>query len=149
MEPTAKGRSETQTPRSGHEGHHHRGTRLRHFLMPDGKKIHIAPSPEEAATLRQRIDAISIDEPFDLVVNGSPEHLDALRIAHFHHEKKRETLRQVHGETFDEFEHVRSQLDMLGNELHMASKPYKRGMWTRITNLKILEYPRGPCLINL
>lgn len=101
--------------------HHHRGRRLKHFFLPDGKKVHIALSPEEIESLRRRLNVISKDEPFDLVLNGSPEHLDALRKAHTHHEERRESLKSKHGEAYDEFEHVRAQLDALGNELHMLT----------------------------
>ena len=100
---------------------HHRGRRLRHFLLPDGKKVHIALSPEEASSLRQRLDAISANEPFDLVISGSPEHLEALRRAHSHHEQQRETLKQKHGQAYDEFERVRDDLEALGSELQMLT----------------------------
>ncbi|RDW71363.1 hypothetical protein BP6252_07926 [Coleophoma cylindrospora] len=115
--PTTNG---TTTP-DGHAHHHHRGRRLRHFFMPDGKKVHIALSPEEAESLRQRLTVISPDEPFDLVINGSPEHLHALRTAHSHHEQRREALKRTHGQTYNEFEHVREQLETLGDELHMLT----------------------------
>lgn len=53
-----------------------------------------------------------------MVISGSPEHLDALRRAHSHHEEQREILRRQHGvEVFDEFERVRGELDRLGGEL--------------------------------
>ncbi|KAF4629577.1 hypothetical protein G7Y89_g8568 [Cudoniella acicularis] len=100
---------------------HHRGRRLRNFLLPDGREVHIALSPEEAESLRQRLSAVRKDEPFDLVISGSPEHLEALKKAHSHHESRREALRQKHGDDFDEFENVRSELDALGNELHMLT----------------------------
>lgn len=103
------------------ESHHHRGRRLKHFLLPDGKKVHIALSPEEAESLRKRLETIHKDEPFDLVISGSPEHLDALRQAHTHHEERRENLRTKHGEAYDEFENVRAELDALGSELHMLT----------------------------
>jgi len=102
-------------------GHHHRARRLRNFVLPDGRKVHIALSPEEAESLRQRLTAIKKDEPFDLVISGSPEHLDALRRAHSHHEEIRERLKQQHGEAYDEFENVRAELDALGSELHMLT----------------------------
>jgi hypothetical protein len=99
----------------------HRRHRLRNFLLPNGRQVHIAISPEEAESLRQRLNVISKDEPFDLVINGSPEHLDALRIAHTHHESRREALRTLHGSVYDDFENVRAELDALGNELHMLT----------------------------
>ena len=119
--------STTPTTTSGiavdsHSTHgHHRGKRLRHFLLPDGKKVHIALSPEEASSLRQRLAGIPSSEPFDLVISGSPEHIDALRRAHSHHEERRQHLRDRYGETYDEFEHVRNELDQLGSELHMLT----------------------------
>ncbi|KAB8303193.1 hypothetical protein EYC80_004640 [Monilinia laxa] len=107
----------TSTPHS----HHHRGNRLRNFILPNGRKVHIAPSPEEAEILRRRLSAIEEDQPFDLVINGSPEHLDALRIAHTHHENKRQALKDKHGDAYDEFENVKSDLDALISELHMLT----------------------------
>jgi len=111
------------TPRTSVSGHHHhRGRRLRNFLLPDGREVHIALSPEEAESLRQRLEAVrSKDEPFDLVLNGSPEHLEALRKAHSHHETRREKLKEKHGSAYDEFENVRAELDALGSELHMLT----------------------------
>ncbi|KAF7939506.1 hypothetical protein EAE99_001311 [Botrytis elliptica] len=107
----------TSTPRS----HHHRGHRLRNFMLPNGRKVHIAPSPEEADLLRRHLSTIEKDQPFDLVINGSPEHLDALRTAHSHHESKRRALKDKHGDAYDEFENVKLELDVLGSELHMLT----------------------------
>lgn len=61
--------------------------------------MHIALSPEEAASLRRRLEAVQKNdangegEAFDLVINGSPEHLEALRRAHTHHEERRRGLK--------------------------------------------------------
>lgn len=110
----------TTTTSSGHH-HHPRGRRLRNFLLPNGREVHIALSPEDAESLKQRLSAIRKDEPFDLVLSGSPEHLEALRQAHTHHESRREALRERHGSAYDEFESVRSELDALGSELHMLT----------------------------
>ena len=118
--------SSTPTLTSGlttSSSHHsqHRARRLRNFVLPDGRKVHIALSPEEAESLRNRLTAIRTDEPFDLVISGSPEHLDALRRAHSHHEERREALRARLGDDYDEFENVRAELDVLGSELHMLT----------------------------
>jgi hypothetical protein len=112
-----------QTLNGQHSHHgHHRARRIRNFVLPNGREVHIALSPEEAETLRQRLEAVrGKDEPFDLVINGSPEHLEALREAHGHHERRREALKETHGTAYDEFEHVRAELDALGNELHMLT----------------------------
>ncbi|TVY32284.1 hypothetical protein LSUB1_G007218 [Lachnellula subtilissima] len=101
--------------------HHHRSHRLRSFLLPNGREVHIALSPEEAESLKQRLSAVRNGEPFDLVLSGSPEHLEALRQAHTHNESRREALRERHGSAYDEFESVRSELDALGSELHMLT----------------------------
>jgi hypothetical protein len=89
--------------------------------LPDGKEVHIALSHEEAESLRKRLEAIKKDEPFELVISGSPEHLDALKRAHSHHEQRRQFLRDRHGEAYDEFENVRAELDVIGSELHMLT----------------------------
>jgi len=52
------------------------------------------------------------------VINGSPEHLEALKQSLSHHEGRREALRLKHGLDFDLFESVRAELDQLGSELH-------------------------------
>jgi hypothetical protein len=114
--------------------HHHRARRLRNFLLPDGREVHIALSPEEAETLRQRLKAIRNDEGFDLVINGSPEHLDALRRAHSHHEQRRDALKAKHGEAYDEFENVRTELDALGSGSCHPSISHIHGYYMRKTN---------------
>ncbi|EHK98866.1 putative Dynamin-related protein DNM1 [Glarea lozoyensis 74030] len=82
----------------------------------------MSPAVRENGTLRQRLEAVrGEDEPFDLVISGSPEHLEALREAHGHHERKREALKETHGAAYDEFENVRAELEALGNELHMLT----------------------------
>jgi hypothetical protein len=69
----------TDTPASatGHGHHHphihgHAGRRVRHFFSPEGKKIHVARSPDEANNLRK---AEGNKDEFDLVIHGSPEHV--------------------------------------------------------------------------
>lgn len=118
--------SNTPTNASGvtltNSSHNHRGRRLRNFILPNGREVHIALSPEEAESLRRRLSTVrGADEPFDLVINGSPEHLEALRTTLSHHEGRREALRKKHGNDFDEFENVRAELDQLGSELHMLT----------------------------
>ena len=55
---------------------------------------------------------------FKVVINGSPEHLEALRTTLSHHESRWEALKIKHGEDFDEFENVRAELEHLASELH-------------------------------
>ncbi|CAK4028528.1 low temperature requirement A [Lecanosticta acicola] len=101
--------------------HHHYGARvrerLRSFLHPNGRTIHVAASPEEAASLRRRLEQIHSNEDFDVYISGTPEHLDALRTAQSHHENRREELRQQHREVYARFESVRHEIDALANEL--------------------------------
>ncbi|ESZ94376.1 hypothetical protein SBOR_5240 [Sclerotinia borealis F-4128] len=106
----------TSTPHN-----HQRGHRLRNFMLPNGRKVHIAPSPEEAETLRRRLSITEKDQPFDLVINGSPEHLDALRTARTHHENKQQALKEKHGDAYDEIENVKTELDALVSELYMLT----------------------------
>ena len=91
--------------------------RLRHFLHPDGKRIHIAVSPEEALRLRHQLQQVHKEEEFDVYLSGSPEHLDALRKAQEHHEDRRERLKTEHPELFNRFADVETELNALSNEL--------------------------------
>ena len=54
---------------------HHPVRRLRQYLHPDGRTIHVAATPEEAATLRPRLSGSQTGSQFDLVIRGSPEHV--------------------------------------------------------------------------
>ncbi|KAI9803543.1 MAG: hypothetical protein M1825_001886 [Sarcosagium campestre] len=101
--------------------HHHHGRRLKQLLHPDGRKIHIAQSPDEAESLKRKLSTGEPAEPFDLYIHGSPEHLNTLREIHAHNEKKREELRAKNTEIYDEFEYVRLELDALSSELHMLT----------------------------
>jgi low temperature requirement protein LtrA len=101
--------------------YHHRSKRLKSFALPDGREVHIALSPEEALSMRQRLEAIKDGNSFDLVISGSPEHIEALRKAHSHHEQRRHALREKHGDAYDEFERVREDLDALSVDLHMLT----------------------------
>lgn len=135
----------TNHPSSEHHAHlHHAGRRLRHFLRPDGRKVHIVHSPDEAEKLKKDIsrrrseiegwNGGSVAEKgningngdddleYDIVVHGSVDHITALRETHSHHEKARENLRIKHGKEFDEFERIVKELDRLSTELHMVSE---------------------------
>ncbi|KAI9863856.1 MAG: hypothetical protein M1813_003508 [Trichoglossum hirsutum] len=101
--------------------HEHRN-RLRQFFLPDGRKVHIAASPQEADTLKHKLSRQYPDQEFDLYIHGSPEHVGALREAHSHHEQRRRSLREKQPEVFDEFENVRLELDALSTELHMLTE---------------------------
>jgi hypothetical protein len=53
--------------------HGHSGKRLRHFFSPEGRRIHVAHSPDEANKIRKQ--SIAEKDDFDLVIHGSPEHV--------------------------------------------------------------------------
>ena len=113
-----------QTPAGEHSpsSHHvHTGARarerLRHFLHPNGRRIHVANDPQHAEQLRKRLNSVQQNEEFDICISGTPEHLEALRHAQTHHENRREELRQRHAEVFEQFEGVHHELDALSNEL--------------------------------
>jgi len=132
----------TPTPSAGSSGHHlaHARSRLRHFLRPDGRKVHIALSPEEADKLRRTL-SITEKAGFDIVIHGEEEHvrtsifrgfqywssnrryqINALRETQTHHEQARDELRLRYGRDFDEFERVVRELDKLNTELHMVTE---------------------------
>lgn len=95
--------------------------RRRHFIAHDGRRVHIASSPQEEETLRQQLSRDD-DYGFDLYLHGSPGHLDALRKTHNHHEQRREALRAQHSDVYDEFHNVHSELDWLASELEKVAK---------------------------
>ncbi|KAF2182805.1 hypothetical protein K469DRAFT_669244 [Zopfia rhizophila CBS 207.26] len=116
----------TTTPASGGHHHHphlhHMGKRLRYFFRPDGRKVRIAGSPDEADQLRKTLSHTEKEGDFDLVIHGSPEHIEALRHTHAHHEDRHRQLKEEHGDLADEFERVIRELDALSTELHMISE---------------------------
>jgi len=74
--PTTGVTTPATTSHTQHGHHfHHTGKRLRHFLRPNGKKVHIAGSPEEADILRKTLSQNEKEEDIDLVIHGSPEHV--------------------------------------------------------------------------
>lgn len=111
---------------NGHGQHHHHhlhhtGKRLRHILRPDGKKVHVAGSPEESNHLRKTLSTTEKDGDIDIVIHGSPEHIDALRHTHQHHSEQHQRLKEEYPEIAAEFERVIRELDYLSRELHMVS----------------------------
>ncbi|KAL8720036.1 MAG: hypothetical protein Q9225_003052 [Loekoesia sp. 1 TL-2023] len=100
----------------------HTGQRLKHLLRPDGRRIHIAASPEEHANLHKTLAAVEPEGKFDIFLHGSPEHVAAVREIHAHHEQRKGELREKHAGIYDEFENVHSQLDALSNELHLLTE---------------------------
>ena len=135
---------ESSTPPEPHEkagdgaSHHNllqAGRRLKKLLRPDGRRVHIASTPEEHTRLQKTLPKIEPDENFDCYLHGSPDHvrsfdmvaensqlmyaqLDAVREIHAHHEQRRERLRDTHGDVYNEFERVKADLDALAEELH-------------------------------
>ncbi|OCT49150.1 hypothetical protein CLCR_04629 [Cladophialophora carrionii] len=95
----------------------HARENLRHLIHPDGRKIHIAPTPEEHVKLQKELSQQQGGDQFDVVISGSPEHLAIVRELHAHHAARRDTLRDTHGDIFHEFEQVRNDLDHLSQEL--------------------------------
>jgi hypothetical protein len=113
----------TTATQHDHEHHlHHTGRRLRQFLRPDGRRVHIVGNPDEANRLRRELSETTSKEDFDLFVHGSPEHIDALRHTHAHHSERHQQLKETHGELANEFERVIRELDALSTELHMVSE---------------------------
>lgn len=68
--------SGSATPNSHpeHHGHHH-GRRLRQFVRPNGKKVHICHTPEEHEIVKKKLLEKHPDHDFDLFIHGTPEHV--------------------------------------------------------------------------
>ena len=56
-------------------GRSHTGKRSRKLLNPDGKRIHIAGSPEEHVRLTRTLPNIEPDDNFEVHIQGSAEHV--------------------------------------------------------------------------
>ena len=54
---------------------HHGGQRLREFFRPDGRKVHVAATPEEHQRMKKQLSQSEKDPDFDLLIHGSPEHV--------------------------------------------------------------------------
>ncbi|OAG40414.1 hypothetical protein AYO21_05314 [Fonsecaea monophora] len=130
MSPGAQSPSGIQSPPPEQQQHQHQHQhphidhakeKLRHFIHPDGRKIHIAHTPEEHAKLHKELSQQHGPDEFDVVISGTPEHLAVVRELHAHHSAQRDTLRERHGDIFYEFEKVRDDLDHLSNELNQLT----------------------------
>lgn len=111
--------------RQHHHHHHHHhfhqtSRKIRQILRPDGKKVHVAGSPEESNHLQKTLSGEKGGD-FNVVIHGSPEHIDALRHTHQHHTKQHERLKEEHPGIAEELERVIRELDDLSRELHMVS----------------------------
>ncbi|KAI4131689.1 MAG: hypothetical protein LQ338_001090 [Usnochroma carphineum] len=100
----------------------HTGQRMKYLLRPDGRRIHIAATPEEHARLHKTLAAVEPEGKFDIYLHDSPEHVDAVREMHAHHEQRKGELREKHADVYDEFEHVHAQLGALQDELHLLTE---------------------------
>lgn len=97
-----------------------RGRRQSEFLLPDGRSVLVA-LPKHIDALRKRYaQAHDADPPVqvEVVVHGSDEHRDYLRLSRAHHESRRAALRaQLGEEVADELETARAELDALDAQL--------------------------------
>ncbi|MCJ1230263.1 hypothetical protein MMC12_006935 [Toensbergia leucococca] len=101
---------------------HHPVRRIKQYLRPNGRKVHICTTPEEIEKLKHQLAIQEGHEDFDLYLHGSPEHLDTIREIHAHHEGRRKDLRQNHSDLYDTFEHIHNELNALNAELHTLSE---------------------------
>ena len=76
MSSTPKGDSgfSTPSPHASHHAHHH-AHRLMQFVRPDGRKVHIAHTPEHHVQLQKQLTEDNPDEDFDVIIHGTPEHV--------------------------------------------------------------------------
>nr|XP_023908611.1 uncharacterized protein LOC112020285 [Quercus suber]POF15565.1 hypothetical protein CFP56_48759 [Quercus suber] len=95
--------------------------RIRHFLHPDGRRIHVATSPEESLRLRKQLEQLHKQDEFDVFLSGTAEHLEALRTAHEHHEERRQDLERQHSEVYSRFATIHAELDALSSELNRVT----------------------------
>lgn len=98
---------------------HHPVRRLRQFLHPSGRIVHVAPSPEHVEALRKELSSVHgpEGENFDLYIQGSEEHVKAVNEAREYHETRRRELQEAHTDVFEQFEQIHRDLNVLSSEL--------------------------------
>lgn len=107
---------DTSPPQASHR-HFLTGRRLRKLFRPNGRRVHIAATPEEHIRLTRTLPNIEPDDNFDCYIHGSAEHLNAVREIHAFQESRQHHLRTQHGSVYEEFELIKSELDTLAEEL--------------------------------
>ncbi|KAG0649315.1 hypothetical protein D0Z07_4599 [Hyphodiscus hymeniophilus] len=98
---------------------HH--SRWRQFVHPNGRRIHIAATPEEHEQLKRELTKSERGTEFDLCIRGSPEHLQIIRELKTHHEGRRVSIREKHSAVYTEFEHIKTELDAISAELDLLT----------------------------
>jgi hypothetical protein len=112
METTESTTHHLHLPGQGH------ARRLKHFVLPNGRRIHIAPTPEEQTRLLKELTHEDPSANFDVLIQGTPEAHLVIRELHAHGAARRESLRAEHGDVYEQFEKVKEKLDHLSGELN-------------------------------
>ena len=117
------GETHHHLPQLHHAQHHHGGRLLKLVHPHTGHTTHIAHTPEELQNKRYELvkTTSASTGTFDVVLNGSQEHHDAIRAIHAHHQEEHDRLKTENPGIFDKFESVRGELDVLNAELHMIT----------------------------
>ncbi|KAJ4501928.1 hypothetical protein HRR80_009524 [Exophiala dermatitidis] len=108
----------------GHDFHraHASGRRLLEFVHPHtGKTLHICSSPEHMEKKRTELSRAKTVDEFDVVLQGSAEHLEAIRELHSYQEAKSRELKEQHGSVYADIEKVKAELDTLAAEIHQIT----------------------------
>ncbi|KAJ9604528.1 hypothetical protein H2200_010641 [Cladophialophora chaetospira] len=101
-----------------HHGHNH-ARRFLEFVHPHtGKTLIICQTPEHLERRRTELLQERSQDEFDVLLQGSAEHLEAIRELHAHHEAQRDRLRDQNGDLYANIEHVKGELDALAAEIH-------------------------------
>ncbi len=96
------------------------GRRPAEFLLPDGRSVLVALPKDIDALRRRYAQTHDADPPIqvEVVVHGSDEHRDFLRLSKTHHETRRAQLRDRLGaDVVDELDAARNELDGLDAQL--------------------------------
>lgn len=125
--PDSQLKSGQASPNPKHHSHpfhhaHAHGKRLLEFVHPhSGKTLHVCRSPEHLEQKRTELLREKTVDEFEVLLQGSAQHLEAVRELHAHHESRRDELKERHGELYTDIEHVKSELDALAAELHQIT----------------------------
>lgn len=89
---TSIGMASTPTGINTPSTHHHQGRWLRKLLRPNGRRVHIAGSPEEHRRLQRSLPTIEPDGEFDIYIHGSDEHVSRKAFALFAYEHSQDLV---------------------------------------------------------
>lgn len=91
---------------------------LRKLVSPSGRTLHVAHSPEDQESLKDKLRLKTQENVVDICLQGSDDHIEAIRELYEHQIARKIDLRAKNQEIYDEVEELVVHLGHLHHELH-------------------------------